>query len=144
MKVLIVLFIAIPIFTSAQTNLQGKVFDSDTLLPIPFGTVDIYQDGIIVAGVETDIQGNYIFQNITPGVYDIVASYVGYVANRSLDVLILEKQCNSWNLDIKEGIVLNYPTFLCNCCVTPLIRFDEMTSGRTFTSEDIKSMPIGR
>ena len=45
----------------AQTSLEGKVIDEETKEAIPFGTVVLYKNGVLVRGTDTDIDGAYSF-----------------------------------------------------------------------------------
>lgn len=123
-------------------SLQGKVLDSSSLKPILFGTVALKQNGSIVKGVETNFDGHYYFEDILPGVYDIKASYVGYTPSEIRNVRVFSNLVNIQNIMISEGIVnIEDISFSCGFR-SPMIKFDDMESGRTFTSEDIKRMPI--
>ena len=132
----------VAMFTSlsiAQTSLQGKVTDATSNEPILFGTVALMKDGSIVKGVETDLDGNYYFSDINPGMYDVEASYVGYTAARLTGVVVKADKSNKLNLQIAEGVLAD--EIVITEYKIPLIEFDNTTTGGTVTSEDIKSLP---
>ena len=132
----------VAMFTSlsiAQTSLQGKVTDAGSNEPILFGTVALMENGNIVKGVETDIDGNYYFSDINPGIYDVEASYVGYTAVRQTGVVVKADKSNKLNLEIAEGVLAD--EIVITEYKIPLIEFDNTTTGGTVTSEDIKSLP---
>ncbi len=61
---------------SEKGNLKGKLIDAETKEPIIFGTIALMKEGVLISGVETDLDGNF---NID--IYDvdeIVFSYIGY------------------------------------------------------------------
>ena len=76
------------ISSDSQTSLQGKVTDAISKESIIFATVALMKDGNIIKGVETDLDGNYYFSDISPGTYDVEASYVGYTTTRETGVII--------------------------------------------------------
>lgn len=125
-----------------KITLRGKVLDSTTLSPILFGTVALKQNGSIIKGVETDIEGNYYFEDILPGVYDLEASYVGYNKSLVSNIRVYSNLMNVHNLSIKEGVLFDGSVSFGCGYHPPMIRFDEMESGATFTSNDIRNMPI--
>ena len=55
----------------AQTSLGGKVTDDESKEPISFGTIALYKNGVLVTGTEPDLEGNYNFPDIDPGLYDV-------------------------------------------------------------------------
>ena len=65
----------------AQTaDLTGKVFRAGSSKSLSNVVVQLYsvQDSVFVAGVYTDIHGNFQLENILPGSYYLKLSYVGY------------------------------------------------------------------
>ena len=97
---LVMLFLSAPTF--AITSLQGKVID-DTGEPILFGNVVLYQDGKLISGIQTDFDGNYLFENIEPGTYSVLASYVGYADNKIDKVEVKADQVNVLNITLSTG-----------------------------------------
>jgi hypothetical protein len=62
----------------AQGAIKGKLTDKNTKEGIPFANVIAEVNGALVAGANTDINGEFIIKPLNPGVYDIKASYIGY------------------------------------------------------------------
>ncbi|WP_411031021.1 TonB-dependent receptor domain-containing protein [Spongiimicrobium sp. 3-5] len=64
---------------SAQQTINGSVAGDDGT-PLAFANVLLQQetDSILVKGAITDENGNYLFENISPGNYIITASTVGF------------------------------------------------------------------
>ncbi len=72
---LILVFVSLTCFSNAQTRLTGKITDSATLKPLSAASVYI---GNSTVGTKTDENGVYAFQNLTPGNYQLLISYIGY------------------------------------------------------------------
>lgn len=56
-------------------NIRGKVRDAINNEPISFATVALQNTGI---GAKSDIDGNFEFKALSPGLYNIEVTYVGY------------------------------------------------------------------
>lgn len=68
--------LALSVAASAQSTLSGTVMDSEGL-PIP--SANVYLSGTS-RGTSTDVQGRFAIENVAPGAYRLVASYIGYKA----------------------------------------------------------------
>ena len=139
----ILLFLSLFLFSGtlmvAQTSLGGKVVDEETGEVILFGSVALFKNGVLVAGTETDFDGNYNFSNIDPSTYDVEASYVGYSAQRITGVTVLAGKANK--LDINLGVGVTLTEVVVTEYRAPLIEQDNTTQGAIITSEQIKNLP---
>ena len=78
---LLLLFCLAVLMIQAQetSRIQGKVVDANNHTPIIFSNIELMDDNRkVIAGTESDLDGNFIFSNLKPGLYSIKASYVGY------------------------------------------------------------------
>lgn len=139
------LLIAINIFAFAnisycQTTLSGTVMDKETSETMPFTTIAVYQQGVLICGTDTDFDGTYLFSNLEAGTYDVEASFVGYAALRMTGVIVMADKENILNFEMVES-----GEFLDEIAVvgyrTPLISRDHSYSGGTINSESIKTLP---
>ncbi len=65
-----------PAFLFAQTGtIRGTVTDALTNAPIPFATIFVLNAN---KGATTDENGNFALTELTPGLYDLRASFLGY------------------------------------------------------------------
>lgn len=124
---------------TGQTSLEGKVTDAASGEAILFGSVSLYHNKLLVEVTETDIDGNYFFSNMKPGIYDVVASYIGYTASKIAGVIINAGRTNRLDLSITEGMLLDEAHS--KAYKVPLIEIDNTTSGATVTAEAIRSLP---
>ena len=138
---LLVLFVLL--FSGAtafgQTVLQGKVVD-DTGEPIIFGSVALYKSGVLETGTETDFDGNYSFNEIDPGSYDVEVSYVGYNKQRIEDVKVFAGKANRLDITMTSDAV-NLDEVVVTSYKVPLVEQDNTTQGSTITSDQIKNLP---
>ncbi len=120
--------------------LKGKVLDKDTKEPIPFANIILENKGSQVGGATSDFDGNYMIKPITPGKYDLKATFVGYKTVLIQGIIIggdqirfydIELTSTAETLDVVE--IIDYKV--------PLIDKDATASGATITAEEISKMP---
>jgi len=127
------------IVLSAQTSISGTVTDEENGDPLISATIALYKDGNLETGNFTDIDGNFYFANIDPGVYAIEVTYTGYQAKRVEDIQVYDGQVN--NIDIELGTGVNLTTIVVEGYQEPLVRADETTQGEIVTSTEIRQLP---
>jgi hypothetical protein len=114
---------------SQQSSLEGTLIDKESGEPLLFANVILYQNGVFVAGVQTDFDGNFELTNLVPGVYDLELQYVGYREKRVEGVVVPADQILVLDLSMEADII-------CCCCYIPyhppLIDLDEFGSSTTF------------
>ena len=81
MKYLIILFLILNSFVSAQNTIRGKVSDSETNKPL--SKANIFLDGKEREGTSNNEDGRFTLENAFPGDV-IVVSYVGYNTEKHL------------------------------------------------------------
>jgi outer membrane receptor protein involved in Fe transport len=122
-----------------QTSLEGKAIDIETKEPILFGNVALYQNGNLITGTQTDLDGNYVFSNIDPGTYDVEVSYVGFQTQRQTGVLVLAGKSNRVDFELSSGVLLQ--EIEVKAYKAPLIEQDNTTTGGVVTAEKIRNLP---
>ncbi|MCL5030707.1 MAG: TonB-dependent receptor [Bacteroidetes bacterium] len=134
------LFLALcPALLNAGTRgrIKGKVVDSQT------GEGLIGANVVIVGttmGANTDANGEFLLQNVEPGVYSLRASYVGYKAITLTDVRV--------NADLTAYVSISLPSediqvgTVTIVAQKPLIQKDNTNAVRITTSDDIAALPI--
>jgi len=120
-------------------TILGSVIDQETGEPILFCTVELLDSNLILIDrKDTNLDGQFIFSNLTPQNYALEISYVGYNPLK-VEVFNLEKG------EVKQlKMPMAYSNMGC-CCVVisykiPLIQIDETTSGAAFDSDYLKRM----
>jgi len=138
---LLVLLLAANAALLAQSGaLQGKVIDKVTKEPIPFTNIIIENKGTQAGGTSSDFDGKYTIKPITPGTYDVKASFLGYkpvqitgVPIRSGMIEYLDIELESSAIQVEGVTITKYKV--------PLIDKDKTVSGATVTAEEISKMP---
>jgi len=120
--------------------LKGKVLDKDTKEPIPFANIILENKGSQVGGATSDFDGNYMIKPISPGKYDLKATFVGYKTVLIQGIIIGGDQIRFYNVELSSTAetldvveIIDYKV--------PLIDKDATASGATITAEEISKMP---
>lgn len=133
--------VSIAVAQSGQGTIKGKMLDKDNGEPLAFANVVLMKGGSQIAGTMTDFDGKFTFPALTPGKYNIQATYVGYqpiqvndvVVNSGKITFVADIKASSGAENLEEFVVVEYEV--------PLIDKDQTSSGGTITAEDIKKMP---
>ncbi len=73
--------------SSAQEGrITGRVYDAENNEPLPFANVAIQNSSL---GAVTDTMGNYSINGLAPGVYNVLAGFVGYRSKTIFEVQVL-------------------------------------------------------
>jgi outer membrane receptor protein involved in Fe transport len=138
---LLVLLLAANAALLAQSGaLQGKVIDKATKEPIPFTNIIIESKGTQSGGTASDIDGKYTIKPITPGTYDVKASFLGYKPVQITGIPVRSGTIEYLNIELESTAVQVEGVTITKYRV-PLIDKDKTVSGATVTSEEISKMP---
>ena len=125
---------------SQSGALKGKIVDKDTKEPIPFANIVVELGGAHQGGATSDFDGNYVIKPLTPGTYDVRATYVGYNTVLIQGMLINADQIRFHDVEMESTAEL-LPEIVVSAYEIPLINKDETVSGGHITEEEIKKMP---
>ncbi len=131
---------------SGMGTIRGSVVDGDTGEPLAFAKVLLKQNGTIKGGANTDDDGKFQINSITPGSYDVEVtnSGEGYQPTAMTGVVV-----NSEKITFLDGIQISKPSdikqieeMVVVAYRVPLIDKDGGASGGTMTREDISKLPV--
>ncbi|MGZ3750672.1 MAG: TonB-dependent receptor domain-containing protein [Mucilaginibacter sp.] len=115
MKFFFALLILFPSFVIANAQpranalkgqVNGKIIDAATKLPVDYATVSIFKQGnpSPINGVVSDTKGNFTISNLSPGEYSLTIDFIGY-QKKTIDHLII----SSTTTNIALGNILITP-----------------------------------
>ena len=136
---LISIFSSIGLAAWSQSSLEGKVTDASNGDALIFANVVLFKNGVLVTGVQSDLDGNYVFSSVDPGTYDVEASYTGFPTQRQTGVVILAGK--AIRLDFKLDVGLMLDIIEVKAYKVPLIEQDNTTQGGIKTAEQIRNLP---
>lgn len=91
MKTILFAFISlfsISVFSQQKHSLKGTVIDKGDRSPIPYASIIVKGTTI---GTQTDEDGRFSIQNLLPGPYTLLVSFVGYKAEQTPEYLLTVK-----------------------------------------------------
>jgi uncharacterized membrane protein len=121
-----------------QATLQGKVIETSSGDDAINAYVKLLKNGIAKITVATDFEGNYSV-NTDPGTYDVEVSYVGMATQLIKGVVLNGGRVTKLDIKLVED---KKSVPICMEYKIPLIQFDNMSSGATYTSEQIMRSPV--
>lgn len=133
------LFTSALVFSQSGT-LKGTIKDKGTKEPIPFANIVVEAGGTQIGGTTSDFEGNFTIKPITPGKYNVKATYVGYKPLMIQGVVINSDKITFQDVEM-ESTAIALETFTVVDYKVPLISKDKTASGGTVTSEEIAKMP---
>lgn len=88
---------------NATQTIKGSVVDEASQEPLPFVTVAVLGTDPLI-GVTTDIDGNFIIENVPLGRYDIEVSCLGYEPYIQTEILLTNAKQVHLDITMKESI----------------------------------------
>ncbi len=135
----IILLFSISVFgQSAKGTIKGKVVDAASNEPLPGVNIVVVGTNI---GAASDIKGEFFLQGITPGTYQVRASYVGYGTVTKSDVSVNTGRPTNILISLSESALqLQSVTVKSNYFNTSTTEFNSLS---TFGYEEIRRSPGG-
>ena len=132
------IFASTMLFAGSSGKIAGTVKDKETGEALPFANV--FVDGTTM-GAATDIDGNFVILNVSPGLYSVTASVVGFQKVTITDVRVnvdfttrLEFELSSGSVTMEAVVVQGERD--------PLIRQDLTNPTVAINAETIAELPV--
>lgn len=94
------LFTTLTLASWSQTGIiQGKIADATSNEPIPFANVIIQGT---TTGASSDLDGNYQIKGITPGLYNVQVSFLGYKSQTEYEVQVFNNKPAQVDFKLEE------------------------------------------
>jgi outer membrane receptor protein involved in Fe transport len=140
MKLLITIFIIsfISLFGQETGVVTGKVTDNKTGEALP--GVNIVLKGTYY-GASTDVNGNFRIKNISPGSYNLEATFIGYKSVQYTGTKVEPGKTKQLDIKLEES-VLTMDKDIIIVGEKPMLDVEETQSKRTISKEDIESAKL--
>ena len=136
-KLFLILFLPFFIYAGTTGKLSGTIKDKQTGEPLVGANIIIEGTNF---GAATNVNGEFVILNISPGRYNIKFSFIGYETTLMKDVSITVDQTTLLNIE------LNSQAYQVDEIVvtarTPLIQKDVTSSISVITREEIDALPV--
>jgi hypothetical protein len=90
------------VFSMNTGKIVGTVVDNRTKEPLAGVNVFLLNTSF---GAATNLQGNYRIENVPEGTYQLVFSYIGYMAHTETDVIVSSSKPVRLNMEIMEEVL---------------------------------------
>lgn len=101
-RILTFLLLLVAGLSAAQSAVvKGSVRDATNNDPVPFAQVRIVELNI---GAESDEEGNYTLENLTPGLYNFEATAFGYELGNQLEIEVSSAKVTFLNFELTPAI----------------------------------------
>lgn len=133
--VITLLLISVSSAIAQNGEIQGKVLDPKGE-GIPFANVAVFKNDVLETGAVTDFDGKYSIPGLSPGTYDVEASYQGN-KYRVTDIVV------STGIVFLKDIILQEGTTLDEIVISyeaPLVDKGNTSTGGVVTKEDIQKI----
>jgi len=137
-KILLLILLAPFIIYSGTTGkLAGTIKDAQTGEPLVGANVIIEGTNF---GAATNVNGEYVILNISPGRYNVKFSFIGYETTIMQDVVITVDQTTTLQISLNPQTIMVDEIVV--TARTPLIQKDVTSSISVITREEIESLPV--
>jgi len=126
------------LYSQSTGKIMGKVVDQATGEGIPFANVFIEGASI---GAASDIDGNYVILNVSPDVYTVTASYIGYQKVTRTEVRVNVGFTTAIDFQLPSGTV-EMEAVIVQGDRNPLIRQDLTNPTVAINSETLDILPV--
>jgi len=96
----VVIALLSPFLIIAQISIEGHINDKNNKEPLTGATILLEGTN---KGAAADIDGNYKFNDLTPGTYSLVISYVSYTAQRIPNVIVEKGKVTTLNIELENA-----------------------------------------
>ncbi len=132
-RFLVCLLLPLMCLAQGKGTIYGRIADSKTNEGLP--SVNVLVKGTYY-GAASDLEGNYTISNISPGIYTVTYSIIGYKPVERTGVKVEEGKRLQISLQMEEtALTLSQEVIVIG--EKPLFNIEETASRRSVTSEDI-------
>ncbi len=118
-----IVFLGSTLLNAQNGKIKGKVIASDDKELLAFANVLLEQQGVAVAKTVADLEGEFSFNDIPIGVYNLKTVYVGCKTNISYGVIVSADKITQESIEMEYASIMMCPVVICEY-MEPLILTD--------------------
>ncbi len=127
-----------PMDVMAQTGkITGRVIDATNGEPLP--GVNVILDGL-TRGATTNLDGEYVMIGVRPGVYTLIASFVGFATERREGISVNVDLTTTVDFSLREEVIEGEEIVVTAEAIA--VRKDLTSSEARVTAETIDKLPV--
>ncbi|SVC80318.1 uncharacterized protein METZ01_LOCUS333172, partial [marine metagenome] len=135
-QLLLVLF-SISYLIASGGKITGRITSMETGEPLP--GVNIFVEEVSL-GAATDVNGEYVILNVSPGSYTLRATYIGYATHLVQSLNVNTDMTTRQDFILKQEVIKG--DIVTVVAERPLVQKDLTASQKIRTYDDIKDMPV--
>ena len=132
-----VFFMVSSLYAGTTGKISGVVVDAKTNDPIPGATIQL--DGTTI-GAQTNINGEYVINNIPPNTYTAKIRLVGYKTQVVNDIRVVTDRTFNLDARLEETVIEGEEQVV--VAKQDEVKLDEVQNIRTIGAEAINAMPV--
>ncbi len=138
--ILFLLLILLPVFCYAGVvgKIAGKVVDKETGEPLMYANIVVL--GTPLGGMSLE-DGSFFILNVSPGTYDVQASYVGYKPMMISGVLVEPDLTRTLSFELEQTIAEELEPIVVQA-ERPLVQVDVTSSRNIMLAEEVLALPV--
>ncbi|MCF6270699.1 MAG: TonB-dependent receptor [Melioribacteraceae bacterium] len=135
------LFVFILLTTISITAQSGKITGTvtDVTTGEPLIGVNVIIDGTMF-GAATDLDGFFVILNVTPGKYNIRASYIGFAPQTISNLRVNIGETSEANFKLSDSSIKTDEVVV--VAVTPIVQRDVASSSANLNAEELRNLPV--
>lgn len=139
-KMMILLYLAFAGFLSAGVTgkIAGKITDVQTGSPLPGANIQVAGTQL---GAASDLSGEYVILNVTPGTYTLNISFIGYSNHLIEDVKVNADLTSRINVALEPSVIEGNEIIV--TADPQKIQKDQTSSVSRVRQDEIDALPIG-
>ncbi len=139
-KILLVTFF-LALTTTSLYSQSGKI--AGTIKDASTGEaligVNVILEGTM-KGAATDLDGYFVMLNVSPGVYSLKASYIGYTSKTISNLRVNIAQTSEADFQLSDATITTEEVVV--VAVTPIVKRGVASSGANLNADEIQSLPV--
>jgi hypothetical protein len=134
---LLLLFLTLTQAVFSSGKIKGRITDSQSGEPLIGANVVVTGTSF---GAATDVNGEFLILNLSPGVYELRASFIGYQTMTLNNIRVYEDLTTESNFQLPpEGVTVQSVTIT---ALRPLVNKSNTNANRISTADDIEALPV--
>ncbi|MCH8957687.1 carboxypeptidase-like regulatory domain-containing protein, partial [candidate division KSB1 bacterium] len=127
----------VSIWAGQTGKISGKIIDSATNEPLP--GVNVVIEGTNM-GAATDLEGEYVILNISPGTYALKVSMIGYAPQKVVNVKVSVDLTTRIDVQLSEEALAMEEIII--TASVPIVQKDLTATVEIIRSEEIQQMAV--
>ena len=135
------MFLGNTLLFAQQGIIKGKITDRSNE-ELAFANAQLKQNGNVIANAIADIEGNFIFKSLLPGIYEMKTGYVGYQSSEVSEIIVSADKTTFKNVEMEPSAIIICDIIICEyrepvniccyktCCITYCENYCSLTTAR--------------